>query len=298
MIGHRGARKETVDRRGKAYAGRDTMNQDEAKKIAPMYSAKGLRLFLGDSVDVLGRLTGESIDLVFADPPYNLSNNGSTCHAGRRVSVNKGEWDQSKGIDQDFEFHYRWIEACRRVLKPNGSLWVSGTYHSIYACGFALQEQGWHLINDICWFKPNAAPNLACRMFTASHETLIWARKDKKSKHTFNYDAMKNGDWPNDQIKKPHRQMRSVWAINTPKNGEKRYGKHPTQKPESLLERIVLASSNEGDMILDPFCGSATTGVAALRHGRKFVGIDSEKGYLDEYAIPRLSDELACKDRK
>ncbi len=267
------------------------------KKLSPIFSAKGVRLFLGDSIDILDHLPEESIDLIFADPPYNLSNNGFTCHAGRRVSVNKGKWDKSKGIEEDFEFHYSWIEACKRVLKPNGSLWISGTYHSIYACGFALQKQGWHLINDICWFKPNAAPNLACRMFTASHETLVWARKDKKSKHTFNYDAMKNGDWPGDQIKKPNKQMRSVWSINTPKNGEKKYGKHPTQKPETLLERIIIASSNEGGIILDPFCGSATTGVAALRHGRKFVGIDSEKEYLDKYAIPRLEDELAYQNR-
>ncbi len=150
------------------------------------FKETGIRLFRGDVIDVLNSLPDKSVDLIFADPPYNLSNDGFTCHAGKRVSVNKGKWDKSKGIEEDFEFHYNWIEACKRVLKSNGSLWISGTYHSIYACGFALQKQGWHTINDICWFKPNAAPNLSCRMFTASHETLIWARKDKKSKHTFN----------------------------------------------------------------------------------------------------------------
>ncbi|MCK5655276.1 MAG: site-specific DNA-methyltransferase, partial [Candidatus Aureabacteria bacterium] len=232
------------------------------------------------------------IDLIFADPPYNLSNGGFTCHAGKRVSVNKGEWDKSKGIEKDFQFHYRWIEACRRVLKPNGSLWISGTYHSIYVCGFALQKQGWHLINDICWYKPNAAPNLSCRMFTASHETLIWVRKEKTAKHTFNYKTVKNGKWDGDFIKKPEKQMRSVWAITTPKNGEKKYGKHPTQKPEALLERIILSSSKKGNIVLDPFCGSATTGVAALRHNRKFVGIDNEKDYLKNLAKPRLMDAL------
>ncbi len=257
----------------------------------------GLRLFLGDVVEVLNQLPEESVDLIFADPPYNLSNGGFTCHAGKRVSVNKGKWDKSKGVEEDFDFHYKWMEACKRVLKPNGSFWVSGTYHSIYACGFALQKQGWHFINDICWYKPNAAPNLSCRMFTASHETLLWARKDKKAKHTFNYDAMKNGDFPNDFIKKPGKQMRSIWAINTPRNGEKRYGKHPTQKSEDLLERIVLASSNEGDIVLDPFCGSATTGVASLKHNRKFIGIDLEQEYLDKFAIPRLNDEIAQKEQ-
>jgi len=254
------------------------------------FSDIGVRLYLGDVNDVLNQLPPESIDLIFADPPYNLSNGGFTCHAGKRVSVNKGEWDKSQGVEEDFNFHYSWIESCKRVLKPNGSLWISGTYHSIYACGFALQKQGWHIINDIAWFKPNAAPNLSCRMFTASHETLIWARKNKKAKHTFNYETMKNGDWNGDFIKKPGKQMRSVWAIGTPKNGEKKYGKHPTQKPEELLKRIILAASNEGDIVLDPFCGSATTGVAALRHNRKFVGIDSEKEYLKKFAVPRIMD--------
>jgi len=260
------------------------------------YKEIGIRIFHGDVIEVLGALPEESIDLIFADPPYNLSNDGFTCHAGKRVSVNKGKWDKSKGIEEDFNFHYSWMEACKRVLKPSGSLFISGTYHSIYACGFALQKQGWHIINDICWYKPNAAPNLSCRMFTASHETLIWVRKNKKSKHTFNYDKMKNGKWSDDFIKNPGKQMRSIWAINTPKNGEKKYGKHPTQKPEALLERIILASSNEGDIVLDPFCGSATTGVAALRHNRKFVGIDLEQEFLDALAIPRIKDELARRE--
>jgi site-specific DNA-methyltransferase (adenine-specific) len=259
------------------------------------YKKTGIRLFHGDVIEVLNTLPNESVDLIFADPPYNLSNGGFTCHAGKRVSVNKGNWDKSKGIEEDFQFHYNWIEACRRVLKPSGSIWISGTYHSIYACGFALQKQGWHLINDICWFKPNAAPNLACRMFTASHEMLLWARKDKSEKHLFNYKLVKDRNWGEDFLKKPNKQMRSVWAIATPKNGEKKYGKHPTQKPEALLERIILVTSKEGDIVLDPFCGSATTGVVALRNNRNFVGIDSERKYLDKFAIPRLNDELTGK---
>ena len=260
------------------------------------YSEKNVRLYNGDVVDTLNAIPDECIDLIFADPPYNLSNGGFTCHAGKRVSVDKGKWDKSKGIEEDFDFHYKWIEACKRVLKPNGSLWISGTYHSIYVCGFALQKQGWHFINDICWFKPNAAPNLACRMFTASHETLLWVRKDKKAKHHFNYELVKNGNWNSDFIKKPNKQMRSVWAIATPKNGEKKYGKHPTQKPEVLLERIILACSQENDIVLDPFCGSATTGVAALNNNRKFVGIDAEVDYLNKIAIPRIKDVLSRND--
>jgi len=262
------------------------------------FSKNRVRLYLGNVVDTLNQLPEESIDLIFADPPYNLSNGGFTCHAGKRVSVDKGKWDKSQGVESDFQFHYEWINACKRVLKPNGSLWISGTYHSIYACGYALQKQGWHIINDICWYKPNAAPNLSCRMFTASHETLLWVRKNKKAKHTFNYDAMKNGIFLNDVIKKPGKQMRSIWAIGTPKNGEKKYGKHPTQKPLLLLDRIITAASNSNDIILDPFCGSATTGVSALMNNRRFVGVDSEKAYLDKLAIPRILDVLNEEEQK
>jgi len=256
------------------------------------YKNRGVRLFNGDAVEILDSLPEGSMDLVFADPPYNLSNGGFTCHAGKRASVNKGKWDKSNGAEKDYEFHRGWIEACRRVLKDSGSLWVSGTYHSIYACGFALQQQGWHLLNEICWYKPNAAPHLACRMFAASHETLLWARKTKTAKHKFNYRLMKESNWDGDFIKQPNKQMRSVWAINTPKAGEKKYGKHPTQKPESLLERIVLSCTDENDIVLDPFCGSATTGVVALRHGRHFVGIDSEKEFLEGMAQKRIEDAL------
>ncbi len=260
--------------------------------MKPYYTKENTNIYLGDVLDILQTIPDESIDLIFADPPYNLSNNGFTCHAGKRVSVNKGNWDKSNGLEENLKFHYDWINACRRVLKPNGTMWISGTYHSIYVCGFALQKQRWHILNDICWFKPNAAPNLSCRMFTASHETLLWAKKDKKCKHTFNYDSMKNGNWEQDFVKKPGKQMRSLWSVNTPKNNEKKHGKHPTQKPEDLLKRIVLASSNVGDTILDPFCGSATTGVVALRYGRKFVGIDAEQEYIDTLAIPRIEDEI------
>ena len=166
------------------------------------------------------------------------------------------------------------------VLKPSGTIWISGTYHSIYQCGFALQKHGFHILNDIAWFKPNAPPNLSCRFFTASHETLIWARKDKNARHTFNYQAMKNGDFPEDKLKNANVQMRSVWSLSAPKTAEKKFGKHPTQKPEDLLRRIILASTNEGDIVLDPFTGSSTTGLMAYRWGRSFIGVDTEEPYL------------------
>ncbi len=251
------------------------------------------RLLLGDCLDVLKTLPAESFDLVFADPPYGLSNGGISCHAGKRVSVNKGAWDKSRGVKQDFAFHSAWMQACKRVLKPNGSLWVSGTYHSIYASGFALQSDGWHILNEIIWYKPNAAPHLACRMFAASHETLIWARKSKAAKHYFDYALARNHDWGKDFLKAPQRQMRSLWAINSPPASEKKHGKHPTQKPLALLERIVMTCTRPHERILDPFCGSATTGVAAVRHGRSFCGVDSERTYLTRHAVPRLKDAFA-----
>ena len=250
-------------------------------KDKPYYIKNDFVLYNADCLNILTQLPENSVDMVFADPPYLLSNGGFTVHAGRRVSVNKGEWDKSNGLKKDFEFHLAWIQAVKRVLKPSGTLWISGTYHSIYQCGFALQVAGFHVLNDIAWFKPNASPNLSCRFFTASHETIIWARKDKVSKHIFNYDLMKNGTWPEDALKKPGLQMRSVWSMGTPKPSEKKFGKHPTQKPIDLLKRIILASTNEGDVILDPFTGSSTTGIAANLLKRKFIGIDLEQKYLD-----------------
>ena len=255
----------------------------------PYFQKDSFVLYNGDSIQLLAQLPENSIDMVFADPPYNLSNGGFTVHAGKMVSVNKGNWDVSKGFEDDYLFHHNWMSAVRRVLKPHGTLWVSGTYHSIYQCGHALQALNFHILNDIAWFKPNASPNLSGRFFTASHETIIWARKDKKAKHIFDYKLMKEGHWPEDALKKPGLQMRSVWSMGTPKPSEKKHGKHPTQKPMDLLRRIVLASTNKGDIVLDPFTGSSTTGLAATEHGRKFIGIDLEKDYLD-LSIKRYKD--------
>ena len=259
------------------------------------YDKEDIQLYLGDCIEILEKAAPESVDMIFADPPYMLSNGGISCQAGKVVCVNKGKWDKSKGLDEDFAFHQKWINACRRVLKPNGTIWISGTYHSIYACGFALQKAGYKILNDITWYKPNAAPNMSCRYFTASHETLLWARKEQKSKHTFNYDVVKNSHWEDDRYKHEHKQMRSVWDIPTTKPEEKTFGKHPTQKPLELLRRIILASTNKGDLILDPFTGSSTTGIMALKLGRKFIGIDLEKEYLD-LSIKRFEQEFVDKE--
>ena len=255
----------------------------------PIFKNNLSELFLGDTLEIMKTLKPESYDLIFSDPPYNLSNDGFTCQNGKMVSVNKGEWDKSKGFENDLAFHELWISQCKKLLKPNGTLWVSGTYHSIFLCGYLLQKNDWHILNDIAWFKPNASPNLSCRMFTASHETLIWAKKSKKAKQIYNYKYLKEQDWGSDFIKKPNKQMRSVWVINTTPQREKEFGKHPTQKPEGLLERVILSSTNEGDMVLDPFCGSGTTGVVATKNNRVFTGIDNNINYLNDISAKRLT---------
>ncbi len=159
--------------------------------IKPVFETRDFCLYHGNSLSVMSLFPDNYVDMIFADPPYMLSNDGITCHAGKMVSVNKGNWDKSKGFEQDVAFHEQWISECKRILKPEGTIWISGTLHSIYQCGYILQKLGFHILNDICWYKPNAAPNLACRTFAHSHETLLWAKKDKKAKHTFNYDLMK-----------------------------------------------------------------------------------------------------------
>ncbi len=249
--------------------------------IPPFFSRDGYTLYHADCLDLLSRMREQSVDMIFADPPYNLSNGGFTCKSGKRAPVHKGAWDESRGIASDFQFHTGWITACRRLLKDHGTIWISGTYHSVYACGYALQCAGYHILNDICWFKPNAPPNLSGRYFTASHETLLWARKSRDARHTFNYDITRNGEWSDDALKRPGKQMRSVWSIPSPKGAEKKYGTHPTQKPKALLKRIMLSCTGEGDTVLDPFCGSGTTGLVAYEYHRRFIGIDAEKEYLN-----------------
>lgn len=230
-------------------------------------------LYCGDSIKVLKRLEEKSVNMIFSDPPYFLSNDGITCSNGKMVSVNKGEWDRSKGFDEDVKFHKKWLKECDRVLKDDGSIWISGTYHCIHQITYILLSMGYYIINEVTWFKPNAAPNLGCRCLTASHETLIWAKKSKKARHIFNYDIAKelNGG----------KQMRSVWEISTTPKCEKTKGKHPTQKPLKLMERIVRISTNPGDSILDPFCGSSSIGVASNKFGRRYIGVDISEEFLE-----------------
>src|SRR5215469_14517665 len=242
-----------------------------------------LRIYQGDCLEILAQIPEGTVDVVFADPPYFLSNGGITCHAGKMVSVNKGDWDKSRGPDSNHTFNRSWLAACQRVLKPNGSIWVSGTAHVIHSVGFAMQQLGFKLLNDISWVKPNPPPNLSCRYFTHATETIIWAAKNSKSRHTFNYKLMKDAN--------RGKQMKSVWEIYPPEAWEKRFGKHPTQKPVALLERILLASSQEGDLILDPFCGSGTTLLAAIRLRRHALGCELSAEFLT-LSLRRLCSNL------
>ena len=230
----------------------------------------------GDALEFLESLPSNSVDCVWTDPPYLLSNDGVTCVAGQRVPVNKGDWDRSQGIELDHQFNLAWLGECYRVLKPAGTIWVTGTLHVYLSVGMAMMQLGFRILNDITWEKPNPPPNLGCRCFTHSTETVLWATKAPKGsrqKYTFNYQEMReeNGG----------KQMKSVWRIPAPSKEEKRFGKHPTQKPVALIDRCIRASSNLGDLILDPFVGSGATAVAAVRVGRRFLGCEREKEYID-----------------
>ena len=251
--------------------------------IKPCYADTNAVLYLSDTFEALEKMLPEKVDMIFADPPYFLSNDGITCSAGKVVSVNKGEWDKIGGFDDKHAFNRCWIRLCRRVLKDNGTIWISGTMHNIYSVGVALEQEGFKIINNITWQKTNPPPNMACRCFTHSTETVLWAQKaDKSARHFFNYELMKkiNGG----------KQMKDVWTGPLTPFAEKRFGKHPTQKPLYLLERIILASTLEGDIVLDPFCGSSTTGVACKHLKRKYIGIDNNTEYI-MLSIERLKNE-------
>lgn len=212
-------------------------------------------------------------DMIFADPPYFLSNGGISVQSGKQVSVNKGDWDKSQGFEKDNDFNKQWLSLCREKLTDDGTIWVSGTFHNIFSVAQSMTELGYKILNCITWQKNNPPPNLSCRFFTHSTEFILWAKKSNKSKHYFNYELMKeiNGGT----------QMRDVWTLPAIAKWEKSCGKHPTQKPLPLLARIILASTKESDWILDPFSGSSTTGIAATILGRRFLGIERETEFLE-----------------
>jgi site-specific DNA-methyltransferase (adenine-specific) len=245
---------------------------------------RGLYLYQANCLELMDLLAEKHphgcFEMIFADPPYFLSNGGVTCQNGRMVSVNKGAWDRSQGIEFNHAFNLEWLKRCQRLLKPDGTIWVSGTMHIIHSIGFAMQQLGFKMLNDIIWEKPNPPPNLACRYFTHATETILWAAKSAKSKHCFHYGEMKSANGG--------KQMKSVWRIKPPALREKEFGKHPTQKPVELLKRCIEASTNRGDFVLDPFAGSSTTGIAALDLKRRFCGIESEQEFIN-LSVKRLA---------
>ncbi len=257
--------------------------------------ARSLWLYHGNCLELLDVIAAKypegRFDCIFADPPYFLSNGGITCHAGKMVKVDKGDWDKSLGADENHNFNREWLRRCQRVLRPNGTIWVTGTHHVIFSIGFAMQQLRFKILNDIAWEKPNPPPNLSCRYFTHSTETILWAAKTEQSRYVFNYQEMRKvtgkqmktvwraaefGGSGRESAQTEVAATSSIWTLPAPGGEEKTFGKHPTQKPVALVERCLLASTNEGDLVLDPFLGGGTTAVACVRLKRGCVGIEME----------------------
>ena len=232
---------------------------------------KNFSLYKGDSLQILSQISNQ-FDMIFADPPYFLSNGGKKIQGRRMVSVNKGEWDKKKSSDDIDKFNQEWINQCKPLLKDNGTIWVCGTYHNIFSVEKCLRNAGFRIINIITWQKSDPTPTWGNLHFNFSSEYIIWAKKTPMANHYFNYELMKqlNGG----------KLMPDVWKLPTVGLWEKTCGKHPTQKPLRLLYRIILASTKVGDIILDPFAGSSTTGIAANLLGRKFIGIEQDEDFL------------------
>lgn len=241
-------------------------------KKAIYHRADDFTLLHGDCIRLMGEFDFK-FDMIFADPPYFLSNGGISVQSGKVVCVDKGEWDKGGSPEHIDLFNEEWIAECREHLTENGTIWISGTYHNIFSVANKLTQLGFKILNVITWAKTNPPPNISCRYFTYSTEFIIWARKCPKKPHYFNYDLMK-------QLNE-NKQMTDVWRLPAIARWEKSQGKHPTQKPLALLVRIILASTRHGAWILDPFSGSGTTGIAASLTGRRYLGIEREKEYLD-----------------
>lgn len=240
--------------------------------IIPFYKSdnRDFTIVHGDCFDVLPQFDFK-FDMIFADPPYFLSNGGISYQAGKVVCVDKGDWDKGGSPESIMEFNRQWLSLCREKLKDNGTIWISGTHHNIFSIANVLTELGYKILNVIIWAKTNPPPNISCRFFTYSTEFIIWARKCPKVPHKYNYELMKAIN--------EGKQMTDVWRLPAIARWEKSCGKHPTQKPLALLTRIILASTDEHDWILDPFAGSSTTGVAASLCCRRFLGIEQEESF-------------------
>jgi len=273
------------------YISEETSAYEKERPFTIYYddSAHSVKLLKGDCVGILNQARENSVDMIFADPLYFLSNGGITCHAGKMVSVNKGKWDKSRGVKENHQFTLDWLKACQRVLKPDGTIWVSGTTHIIYSIGYAMQELGYKILNDIIWYKHSLQPKLSRKYLINSTEIFIWAVKNQKSKHYFDYQLMKkfnNG-----------KQMRNLWRFTGDEEAKqdsivkglkdfasiidkKRVKKYIVQRPTDLIKRIILASTKEGDLILDPFCNGSTIGIVTSLLNRKYMGVMLKNKYL------------------
>ena len=254
-----------------------------ARTAAETAASTPREMVRSDALRAMANIQAGSIDVICTDPPYFLSSGGSTCRSGKRASVNKGDWDKPTTPESQLEWTRRWLALARRLLKPTGSIWISGTMHSTSTSGYALQLERFRILNTIAWTKPNPPPNLGCRCFTHAHETLIWASLGDKSRHYFDYEWTKS-------VK--GKQMKDVWEFPAPPACEKTLGKHPTQKPVALVERCLMASCPEGGLVLDPFAGSGTTGVAAIRRGFGFIGIEQDPVWCN-LARERIAHEVS-----
>uniref|UniRef100_UPI003132F96E DNA-methyltransferase n=1 Tax=Levilactobacillus sp. HBUAS70063 TaxID=3109359 RepID=UPI003132F96E len=252
--------------------------------IQPYYRNNLVQLYTGDALQLLKSMATESIDVIVADPPYFLSNGGFTNRGGQKVPVNKGDWDQvTEKYQTSEEFNATFLNEARRVLKRNGTIWTFGSLHNIYEVGYLLKKFGYHILNNVTWQKLNPPPNLSCRMFTHSTETIIWARKYPKVPHFFNYNLMRRYNHG--------KQMKDVWSTPVIQQNERRFGRHPTQKPLSIITRMIEASTTPEMTILDPFVGSGTTAVACQSLQRHCIGIDISPDYL-AIAQRRLVNQL------
>jgi modification methylase len=273
--------------------GPENMPRESRTKSEQSTKIKLDTIHQGDCIDILRGLPSSSVDMIFADPPYNLQLQGDLHRPdASRVDAVDDDWDQFESFAAYDAFCSAWLKECRRVLKPNGTIWVIGSYHNIFRLGVQIQDLGYWILNDIVWRKTNPMPNFKGRRFTNAHETMIWAAKGAGSKYRFNYDSMKA---MNEDL-----QMRSDWEFPLCTGGERlkdQDGKkvHPTQKPESLLSRIILACTAPGDVVLDPFFGTGTTGAVAKKLGRHFVGIEQDKTYI-KAAKARIDDVSICDD--
>lgn len=242
------------------------------KKLLPYFKGKDFTLYNGDCFEILKKLPKHSFNMIFADPPYFLTDNGITCRSGKEIKKKENPWDKPKTVQEKIAYNKKWIALCKSLLTSDGTIFISGTFHNIYTIGVALEINGFDIINNITWIKRNPPPNISCRSLKHSTETILWA-KVKKTKHKFNYPLMKTYN--------NNKQMNDIFFTSLTKPSERKEGKHPTQKPLDLLKMILDCATNEGDLVLDPFNGSGTTGIACVVKNRKYIGIDNVNEYLE-----------------